>query len=35
LRIIVQVVEQGKTDEHTGTSRTSKIKRLLDRRGNA
>lgn len=32
VRLIVQVVERGKTDEHTGTSRTSKIKRLIDRR---
>ena len=35
VRIIVHVVEHGKADEYTGTSRTSKIKRLLDRRGNA
>ncbi|HEV2042201.1 MAG TPA: hypothetical protein VGT81_19525 [Casimicrobiaceae bacterium] len=33
VRLIVQVVERGKTDEYTGTSRTSKIKRLIDRRG--
>jgi phenylacetate-CoA ligase len=33
VRLIVQVVERGATDEYTGTSRTSKIKRLLDRRG--
>ena len=32
VRLIVQVVERGKTDEYTGTSRTSKIKRLIDRR---
>jgi phenylacetate-CoA ligase len=33
VRIIVRVVEHRATDEYTGTSRTSKIKRLLDRRG--
>jgi phenylacetate-coenzyme A ligase PaaK-like adenylate-forming protein len=32
VRLIVEVVERGKTDEYTGTSKTSKIKRLLDRR---
>jgi phenylacetate-coenzyme A ligase PaaK-like adenylate-forming protein len=32
VRLIVEVVEWGKTDEYTGTSKTSKIKRLLDRR---
>ena len=32
VRLIVEVVDRGKTDEYTGTSRTSKIKRLLDRR---
>jgi phenylacetate-CoA ligase len=32
VRLIVQVVDRGKTDEFTGTSKTSKIKRLLDRR---
>jgi phenylacetate-CoA ligase len=35
VRLIVEVVERGKTDEYTGTSRTSKIKRLIDRRGSA
>ena len=35
VRLIVEVVERGKTDEYTGTSRTSKIKRLLDRRVSA
>jgi phenylacetate-CoA ligase len=35
VRLIVHIVDRGKTDEFTGTSRTSKIKRLVDRRGNA
>jgi phenylacetate-CoA ligase len=35
VRLIVQVVDRGKTDEFTGTSRTSKIRRLLDRRARA
>jgi phenylacetate-CoA ligase len=33
VRLIVEVVERGKTDDYTGTSKTSKIKRLIDRRG--
>jgi phenylacetate-CoA ligase len=32
VRINVAIVERGATDVHTGTSKTSKIKRLLDRR---
>jgi phenylacetate-CoA ligase len=32
VRVEVQVVERGGTDSWTGTSRSSKIKRLLDRR---
>jgi phenylacetate-coenzyme A ligase PaaK-like adenylate-forming protein len=32
VRLIIDVVERGATDEYTGTSRTSKIKRLIDRR---
>jgi phenylacetate-CoA ligase len=35
VRLIVEVVERGKTDEYTGTSSTSKVKRLLDRRVSA
>ena len=35
VRLIVRLVERGKTDEYTATSKTSKIKRLLDRRGSA
>jgi phenylacetate-CoA ligase len=35
VRLIVEVVERGKTDAYTGTSRTSKIQRLLDRRVSA
>lgn len=32
VRVIVKAVERGGTDRHTGTSTTSKIKRLLDKR---
>lgn len=32
VRLIVQAVERGGTDRYTGTSTTSKIKRLLDKR---
>ena len=32
VRVRVQVVDKGATDSYTGTSKTSKIKRLLDRR---
>jgi phenylacetate-CoA ligase len=32
LRVIVQAVDRGGTDRYTGTSQSSKIKRLLDRR---
>jgi phenylacetate-CoA ligase len=32
VRVNVQTLPKGATDEHTGTSRTSKIKRILDRR---
>lgn len=32
VRVIVQAVERGGTDRYTGTSTTSKIKRLLDKR---
>ncbi|HZQ62367.1 MAG TPA: hypothetical protein VFC24_13515, partial [Casimicrobiaceae bacterium] len=32
VRVTVEVVGKGELDEHTGTSRTSKVKRLLDRR---
>lgn len=35
VRLVVEVVERGMTDEYTGTSKASKIKRLLDRRGSA
>jgi phenylacetate-CoA ligase len=32
VRVIVQAVDRGATDRHTGTSTSSKIKRLIDRR---
>ena len=32
VRVIVEAVERGGTDRHTGTSQSSKIKRLVDRR---
>jgi phenylacetate-CoA ligase len=32
VRVVVEPVERGATDRYTGTSQTSKIKRLLDRR---
>jgi len=35
VRLIVEIVDRGKTDEYTGTSKSSKIRRLLDRRGGA
>src|SRR4029079_1799665 len=30
VRLIVEIVDRGKTDEYTGTSKSSKIRRLLD-----
>ena len=35
VRVIVQAVDRGGTDRYTGTSQSSKIKRLLDRRQGA
>jgi hypothetical protein len=35
VRLVVEIVDRGKTDEHTGTSKASKIRRVLDRRGGA
>lgn len=32
VRVTVKPMDRGGTDSHTGTSQTSKIKRLLDRR---
>jgi phenylacetate-coenzyme A ligase PaaK-like adenylate-forming protein len=33
VRVAVTAVGKGELDAYTGTSRTSKVKRLLDRRG--
>jgi phenylacetate-CoA ligase len=32
VRVVVQAVDRGATDRYTGTSTTSKIRRLIDRR---